>query len=271
MKPEDKKPSLGLNINTGAIKETLLNFVVPLISILISALALILYVYPTYKSVPLKKEELNKKIVLEKTLNSKYNNLKKLVDFKNVLDENSDLVNKVLVNEAEVPKLLDQVNQISDNSGIELNRLSYSYGSSKAEEAGSVSFDTVSVALAGEFSHDQMVVFMESVENSARFVRVSNFRYSGKSGEDGKLSGSFSLDSPYLLVQSNAVTDEPLDLDISNSDFISFMNMIKGLRYYEFLNQNVEAEEIKPEEEVKEEEATPETVTPVVENITPAQ
>jgi len=55
MKPEEKKSKLGLGVDTKAIKETVLNFVVPIASLLVSVLVIILYVYPSYKSIPVKK------------------------------------------------------------------------------------------------------------------------------------------------------------------------------------------------------------------------
>lgn len=279
MKPEDviKKPKVGLNIDTQQIKETVLNFVVPLIAVSISILTLLLFVYPSYKNVPVKKLELEGKVTLDRTLNAKYTNLKKLVDFQSVLNEDAAIVNKVLVSEAEVPKLLDQVNQIADNSGIALNRLSYSYGSTSsggAADPTGANLSIVSVSLAGDLNYEQMIVFMESVENASRFLKVSTFRYSKAqvtSGEEGNLSGSFSIDSPYLFVQSTAVTDEPLDLDISSSDFVSFLNMLRSLRYYEFINQNIEAEEEKVEENKEEVvEETPVENTEEVE-VTPSE
>lgn len=252
MKPEEKKSKISLGIDTEAIKETILNFIVPLIAVGVSFLLLVFYAFPTFKSIPLKKQELSSRITLEKNLKSKYDNLTKLVDFKSVLEEDSNMVSKVLVSEAEVPKMLDQVNQIAVNSGMVLDRLGYSYGSmttNSSSQPGAEPLSVVSVSLGSSFTYDQMIVFMESAENAARFLSVPNFRYSKGYSTDnkdtGNLSGSFSIESPYIYVQSNAVTDEPLDLDISDSNFVKFINDLKGLRYYEFLNNYPEAKEEK--------------------------
>lgn len=244
MKPEEKKKQ-GLNIDTSKLKGVLINFVVPLIAFGLSLLLIILIVYPYFKNLPSIKGDLRQKEQLERVLNDKIVILNRLVDFKSVVDEDSALVNKVLVNEMEVPRLLDQVNQIATNSGMNVTRLSYSYGGTGASDIGEekqVSYGTVSVALGTDSSFEQLVVFMKAIENAARFVSVPNFRYSATTTAAGesKLGGSFSIDSPFLFVQSTAVTDEPVTLDISSQSFVDFINMVKGLKYYEFLNPNIE-------------------------------
>lgn len=260
MKPEEKK-KLSLNINTAKIKGVLLNFVVPLIAFGSSLFLIILIVFPYFKNLPNLKENLKQKEQLKIVLNDKIVILNRLVDFKSVVEEDSNLVNKVLSNEAEVPRLLDQVNQIATNSGMGVTRLSYSYGdaagASNAGESTPVSFSSVSVALGTESSFEQLVVFMKAIENAARFVSIPNFRYSATTTASGenKLAGSFSIDSPFLLVQSTAVTDEPVDLDISSQSFVNFINMVKDLRFYEFLNPDIAV--VKTE--VPKEETTPAT------------
>lgn len=244
MKPEEKKKT-SIKIDTSKIKEVLLNFVVPLIAFGLSLVLILIVVYPNFKNLSVVKEELNQKQQLKKVLEDKLVVLNRLVDFKSVVDEDSDLANKVLVNEVEVPKLLDQVNQIATNSGMNVTTLSYSYGGSGTSDIGAekkVSYSNVSVALGTDSSFDQLVIFLKAIENAARFVSIPNFRYSETTNSEGesKLGSSFSIDSPYLFVQSTAVTDEPVTLDISSQSFVDFINMIKGLKYYEFLNPNIE-------------------------------
>jgi Tfp pilus assembly protein PilO len=260
MKPEDKKTK-GLDIDTGKIKGILLNFIVPLISFGIATLLIIFVVYPSIKKLPEVKSELARKAGMKQTLNTKLQRLNRLVDFKAVVDEDSGLVNKVLVSEEEVPRLLDQVNQIATGAGMSVTRLSYSYGSTgTSDKAAKKAYSTVSVSLGTDTNYDQMVLLMQAVENAARFVSIPNFRYSTGTSTTGdkKLTASFSLDSPYLFVQSTAATDEPLELDISSQEFIDFVNMIKGLKYYEFLNPNIE---VVKEEPVAETPAVPATAT----------
>jgi len=256
MIPEETKDKGG-NIERALmkVKDTVLNFIVPLLSILFAILILSLYVYPVYKELPVKKAELDKKIALRNTLSKKVEALTNLVNFKDVFDENLDVVTKVLVPEPEVPRLLDQASQIASRAGMDIERLSYSYGSKGSDKS---SFETVTVSMSVKSSFEQLVLFMELVEKAARYVSVPNFRYSVSSntGEKdyGSLSSSFSLDSPYLFVESSAVTDEPIGIDMSSNEFTEFMSMLKGLDYYDFVNKDIKAEEEKPEDSEKDKE-----------------
>ena len=256
MPEENKQINVDVNSFLYKLRNAVVNFIVPIIAFCVAILLIVLYIYPSFKSLPEKREELNNKISLKNTLSEKVSDLKVLSDFGDVLNENLEIVNKVLVPEADVPRLLDQATQISQRAGMELDRLSYSYGS-KAEEEKETDFDVVNVSMGVNSSFEQLVLFMELVEKAARYVSVSNFRYSvSEDREEGvsRISSSFSLDSPYLFVESSAVTDEPIGIDIKSSDFVNFMDMLKGLDYYDFVNRNIQAEEEKPEEEQTEEE-----------------
>ncbi len=263
MKPEDKKTK-GINIDTSRIKETLLNFVVPLIAFGITFALFFIVIYPSYRKLPGLKAELATKTALKQTLTVKLQRLNRLVDFKPVVEEDSALVNRVLVSEEEVPRLLDQVNQIATDAGLSVTRLSYSFGNaSSSDKTEKKTYSSVSVSLGADANYDQIVLIMQLIEKAARFVSVPNFRYSvgTSTAGDKMLNVSFSLDSPYLFVQSNAVTDEPLELDISSQKFIDFINMIKELKYYEFINPNIEAVKEEPEKETAATTTTTETTT----------
>lgn len=263
--PEENKPKSDISGALNKLKDTLLNFLLPLIAIIGAVLLGALYIVPSYKSLPVKKDELQRKVTLRNTLSQKVTDLNRLVDYKSAFDENLEVVNKVLVPEAEVPRLLDQASQMTEKAGMELDRLSYSYGS-MGETGGD--FDTVTVSMGTKSSLEQLILFMELVEKASRFVSVPSFRYSVSdrtADAGGAVSSTFSVDSPYLFVQSSAVTDDPIRIDVTSPDFISFMNMIKGLDYYDFINRDIKAEEEKPkeEEEATEVPAAPEDGAPV--------
>ena len=244
MKPEEKKPKLELGFDAQKIKSVLLNFVVPLIAFGISLIIILVVIYPSFKNLPKIKSELATKAALKQTLTTKLLTLNKLVDFKTVVEEDSNLVNKVLVLEEQVPRLLDEVNQIATDSGMSVTRLSYSYGNTttSSDTAAKKAYSSVTISLGTDSSYDQIIVFLQAAENAARFLSVPNFRYASGMNATGekKLSSSFALDSPYLSVQSTAVTDDPITLDISSQGFVTFINMIKSLKYYEFINPNIE-------------------------------
>lgn len=251
--PEEKKSQLDLSNFANNLKGAALNFIIPLIAIVLTALLGIFYIKPSIKELPEKKEELQNKIMIRDILSKKVSNLNKLRDYQAILDENLEIVNKVLVPEPEAPRLLDQASQMAGKAGMSLEKLSYSY-SSKGKTGGS--FDMVNISMGVKSSFEQFVLFMEIVENAARYVSIPDFRYSisDKDTEGGDLSSNFSVNSPYLFVQSAAVTDDPVSLDITSPEFISFMEMLKGLDYYDFINPNIEVVEEAPEEEAVSEE-----------------
>lgn len=226
---KEKKSSIDIDIN--AIKGAIINFIVPLICLGLTTAIFFIFLFPSYKAIPDLKIQLDEKNTLENQLKSKLSNLNRLVDFQSVVDENSSLVNKVLVSEAAVPALLTQIDNIAKNSGLQISKLNYSFGSA-ANESGP--YDVVNVNLAVEGSFTQTVTFLKELENAARIINVDTVRYSIDSNEGAlAMSSDFVLVSPYLYVESTAVTDEPVDLDISSAKFQSLIARLKNMKYYD--------------------------------------
>ncbi len=101
-----------------------------------------------------------------------------------------------------------------------------------------------------------------NVENAARLVIVENFRFSQSQTKDGqKLGINFVLISPYLYVESDAITDDPIDLDIGDGEFLELINKIKNLKHYDpyEIDLSIPVEETPVEEEgaLPVEEGTP--------------
>jgi Tfp pilus assembly protein PilO len=211
-------------------------------------------IYPTINSLPVIKNELQNKEELNQKLQEKLSNLNKLVDYKSVVDEDSSLMNGVLASESQVPELLTQINMIATESGMEVTRLTYSLGSSNDVEEEL--YDQVTVSLGARGSFSQLVSFMTSIENAARLIDVTNVRYGTNDSEDTNiLELAFTLKSPYLFVQSSAVTDDSLTLDITDPAFVAMINKIRGLKFYRISADDVntaiveEAKESTPSEE----------------------
>lgn len=245
-KPRD----LELNFKRQAIKDTLVNFFVPLIALTISLAVGFLVLYPSYKALPLLKAELEQKSTLEQNLDRKLNNLNGLVDFKRAVDENSELVNTVLVSEELVPALLTQIDKIVRASGMEITKLNYSFGgggsTTKPED-----YNTVSVNLNATGTFQQLVSLLKTFENTARMINVDVARYSRTVDEEkGEVvAATFVLSAPYLFVESTAVTDEPLELDISSAEFIKLINKIKEFQYFDPYEIDADVPVILVEEE----------------------
>jgi len=258
--PEEVKKKAGPSVNMEAIKGTLINYIVPLLSIAGVVLIVLLVLLPSYKALPDLEKKLDQNKKLEATLSSKLGNLNKLVDFKKIVEENSDLVNKVLVSEGLVPGLLTQVDRIARDSGLTVNRLNYGLrGTTTGLEQQAVSYNLVTINMDATGSFAQLKTFMKDIENAARVVIIENYRFSlNDAKEDNKLGMSFVLESPYLFVESNAITDDPVNLDISDPKFLNLINKIKSMKYYDpyAIDISVPVEET-PAEEAPAEEGQP--------------
>ena len=220
-----------VNVEAEIVKDTILNFIVPLIAVGICILIGVIFIMPAYKSLPELRNQIGEKTVLRDDLRAKKTNLNKLVDFKSIVDENSDLVNKVLVSEPLVPELLNQIDQIVKGSGMEVSKLSYAYGA----EGETATYQSVDVALSSDGSYEQLVVFLRNIEDAARLINIATFRFNIDTAEGfEKVAANFTLVSPYLFVESQAVTDDPVTLDISSQKFIDFINKVKTMRFYDY-------------------------------------
>ncbi len=261
------------SMNLSDLKGVIFDFVVPLILLIVTALLGFLYIKPTYKQMGEISADVSAKQELVSVLTYKTAALTKMKDFGSVLKENADLMSALLPTDSNVPQLLDEVAQISANAGMALDRLSYSYAAPQGQAAG-VSEPTkqddkglVQVAMTSTGSYDQLVVFMESIENAARLADVTDFRLGVD--EVSALSANINIDSPYMAVQSNAVTDDPVTLDISSQGFVNFINRAKTFKIYTFTNTVIPTAEETVEKTTTEESTTPlSTTEPVTETET---
>lgn len=216
------------------LKDTLLNFIVPITALALTGLLFFIVIYPSLKTLPILKADLEAKSVLENQLNTKLATLNKLLDFETVVKENAGIVARVLVSEATVPELLTQIDIIAKNSGLAVNKLSYSFGETN-EDDSLLSYKVVNVSLGAVGNYNQISIFMKNLENSARFVDVETYRFASENVGDtvGLFNVTFILKSPYLLIESSAVTDEPVDVDVADPEFITLLEKIKGFRFYD--------------------------------------
>ncbi len=254
-----KKSSVQLD----AIKETLLNYIVPLVSILLTVLIGLFVLYPSYKSLPDLQTQLDQKRLLKSNLEKKIDNLNRLADFKNVVDEDAALVSKVLVSDQLIPGLLTQVDKITQEAGLSINRLNYGVGvtTQAGGTATPVTYNYVTVNLGVTGSFEQIKTFLSRLEGAARIIDVDKFRYTLSETDAGNFLGvNFVLVSPYLFVESTAITDESINLDISSPAFVGLINKIKNLNYYDPNEINLEVPVIEATEEDKEEELTGEEI-----------
>ena len=215
------------------LKETLINFIVPLIAVGLSVALFLVIILPGIQKNPEKEIQITDAQNLNTKLTEKKEKLGKIESFENVISDYESLVSKVLLSEPKVPELLTQVDTIAKESGLGVTKLTYSF-TDVTEKEKSAELPLVNVSLGATGNYDQLVSFFENLEKAARLVYVDSFRFSEEK-EDNKtqLAIQVSLVSPYLTVDSKAVTDEPITIDIADQAFISFIDELKKMRYYE--------------------------------------
>ncbi len=225
------------------LKDTVINFIVPIIAGLVCLALAAFVIYPTLKQMPVQKAEYKAKQDLNDQLTVKVQNLKKLLDFKKAVDEDATLVSAALVSEAMVPQLLTQIDQIAKENGLAVTKLSYSFSEAATPEKATTTeelnallaapYKMVNISLGAKGNYAQLTNFFNSLEGAARLVNVDNFRYTtGSDPAAVYLDFAIALSSPYLYVQSNAVTDDSVNMDVSAPAFRSFMDKIKSLKFY---------------------------------------
>src|SRR4030066_1554751 len=235
-----------ININLSGFRNAVINYLVPLVCMVITVVVGFFVLRPSYKALPGLKSDLDTKRTLESNLNKKLGILNKLVDFKSVVDENSNLVNKILVSEEMVPALLTQADKIATESGLQVTKLSYtlaSVGSASGDEKDTSSYKIVEISMGVGGGFEQFKTFLLNLESASRMINVNTLRYTYDTGDNTtEYAITLVLHSPYLYVESTAVTDDPVDLDITSTDFINLINKIKSFRYYDpnEINVNVE-------------------------------
>lgn len=265
-----------LKINTHAIKDTLVNFLVPIICLAVTALLFFLVIFPSISSLPILEQEVNSKKMLETQLKEKLTNLNSLLDFKNVVDENSRLVSQVLVSEPLVPELLTQVDTIAREAGLDVTQLSYSFNEAPAraeaaEAAAAAPYESIIVTLSVQGSYAQFIDFFEKIENSSRLVDIVDFRYAVEDLDVGSttLGMVVVFNSPYLFVESKAATDDAITVNITDDEFVKVIDKIKSLKYYDLKPSftDVSAFEETPESTPSETPEEPEVAPPPTEDI----
>ena len=259
-------------MNKDGLKETLVNFIVPLVAMGLSIALFLTIILPGIQKNPEKELQVTDAQALNLKLTDKREKLGKIESFENVIADYEGLVSKVLLSDPKVPELLTQVDTIAKESGLVVTKLTYSFTDvTEKEKAAEVPLVNVSLGATGNY--DQLVTFFENLERAARLVYVDSFRFSEEK-EDNKtqLAMQVSLASPYLTVDSKAVTDEPITIDIADQAFIAFVDELKKLRYYELkVDSNVSenAKEVCVEDEQLETDADtqPQAPAPIPTNL----
>jgi Tfp pilus assembly protein PilO len=239
------KPGLPSKVDLSGVKNAVINFIVPLICLGISAALGLLVIYPSFNSIAPLKDEIDTQQNLKTNLETKVTRLKDLQSYRSVVKENAELVNKVFVSEASAPLFLDQVNQLALNASFDVTRLATSSAESdttttpqpnaKTASAPTNEIKSLTAALGAKASYEDLIRFLKDQEAASRILDIKDFRYNFRSeseGEGGTVE--ISVSGPYMLVESTAVTDEAIDLDVKSRTFTDLIALLKKLKHYDF-------------------------------------
>jgi Tfp pilus assembly protein PilO len=247
------------------IKDTLLNFIVPLISLGVTLLLAFTIAIPSRSKLPTLDTQLKAAGDLRAKLETKIGVLEQLVEYQVVVDEDVKIFEQALPEEAMVPELLTQVDTIARESGLKVTVLSYSvseFRSTVTQEEEGATYETIIINLGVEGGYDQILAFLQNLEMAARIVNVQTIRLTGGESEEGAVyKTTFILSAPYLYVESEAVTDAEVTVDISNSGFLNTLESAKELKYYDINSGdqfiNVEESPLEEVTDTGEEEEAP--------------
>ena len=217
-------------------REFLIGTGIPLVLLIGTTLLSVFVAYPKYKDLPTKREEFKKQTDLNIALETKLKKLEDLTDFKDVINEDSRLINSAIPSQDDIPLLLTQIQNIAKESGLTITNLTYSSTSG----ASSKEADKVNVQLSIKGSYSQVKQFFYALEKAARIVDVTTLRFSssieGKETDaltSAELEISLGLSSPFYFVESKATTDDPITIDIKDPTFLTFVNKLKQFKIYD--------------------------------------
>lgn len=222
-----KSNIIGESINNVRLK--ILNFIIPLLIFLIILLLIIFIIVPFAVNYTKVDNLIKLKSQTYQTLTKKISKLKNISNLQTTFNDYYSKVDKALVSNEQVPELLTVIDHIAKISGLEVLRLSYAFSQDSSKDLNYTSVD-VSLNVFGTL--DQVTDFFKKIENASRVINIKNFRFS-YNVENEKYDVSIVLQSPYLQVNSLAVTDDSIELDIDSNDFINFIKKINLLQYYD--------------------------------------
>ncbi len=227
-------------LDTLAFKRFIANFLIPITALIISALLFIFVILPSINEIPLLRADLNEKQALVDQLDAKLLKLRNLTDFKGSVDENNELLSTVLVEEPLVPQLLTQIDRIAGESGVTITKINYatSENTGPADPNAEVvkpPYNVVTINVGSDSTYDQIVTFLSNLENAGRVVDINSIRFNTLEDEErsGIFSSSFVISSPYVKVETSAVTDDPISFDLANAQFQNLMSKLKALKIYD--------------------------------------
>ncbi len=244
------------NVNFNHVKRVvekyLLDFMIPLACLVLSLVLGIFVLRPSISKLPELQQTNEEATALDLQLTEKLKNLNDLLNFKPIVSNYVDDFEVILPPEPMVPQLLTQVDTLVAINGLALKDLNYTSkvvaAPSGAQPAASAQtpvapapsrFVLVNLKVVG--TYNQVIPFLKNMETSGRVLKVdsvklSKFRVGPRDEEvvEDAMSMDFVLRAPYVRVQSNAVTDDPITIDINDPKFNEIRARVEGFEVYKY-------------------------------------
>lgn len=224
----------------GEAVEALLNFMVPIILIILSVATFALYISPTYKSLPVSKEEINTKTQEVSVLQAKVDQLKSLQDNKDLVVSDLVKMSWALEERDKVPELSEQVRLMSKDAGVAFSSLDYT--SADKNNTAPVSTPSSEVTPDPELYREEkvnvsvnsanlseLIKFLKTSENSIRLFRVESLRISTR---ETVRDASLVMSSPYLNPSFSSYTQSAAPIDLKNMAYRDFMVNLDAFSNY---------------------------------------
>jgi len=228
----------------GNAMEALLNFTVPIILVMLSTAISVLYILPTYKSLPGLNEQINTKTQEVSVLQAKVDQLKSLQADKDLVVSDLVKMSWALEERDKVPELSEQVRLMSKDAGVSFSSLDYSNanrGSSVPASSAAVDpssglapnpelyrEEKVNVSV-NSASLSEAVKFLSISENSIRLFNVESLRISTR---ERVRDVSLVMSSPYLNPSFSSYSQSAAPIDLEDATYRGFMNNLDKFSNY---------------------------------------
>ena len=231
------------NQNLSEAREMVLNFLVPLLLLLISLGVLFFYDMPTHKLIPGLLEKLAQKTTDVAVLQDKVNQLKTLEASKALVIDDLVKMSWALEERDKVPELTQQVRLMSRDSGVVFSSLDYAnsnrdsnYVLQLVPSQEALELDpnlyknekvTVTVTSA---NYTGLINFLKISETSIRLFSVESLRISAREGAN---EVDLVMASPYLNTAFSAYSEtSALPIDLNNTTYRQFMQRLDTFTNY---------------------------------------
>lgn len=222
------------------IEEFLVNFIVPIVVVVISIGLFVLYILPTAKKLPVLKEQIGAKTQELVVLQAKVDQLSYLQQNKNLVIQDLVKMSWALEERDKVPELTEQVRVMSKDSAVAFVSLNYdnaNKGELSAVAAPSTSLtpdpelyreEKVNVTV-GINSVSSIVSFLRTTENSIRLFKVESLRISTR--EQGN-TAALVMASPYLNPAFSTYSETSAPINLTDSAYRGFMERLDTFKNY---------------------------------------